>query len=265
MSLRIDTLSWCLLRMRLTVVTFSILLIAHASSADDLFDIEPIWSLPACHAPSGQASTTPPQDGENKRIWGIIPNYRTSPDLKNYVPLTTKQKFEIAKNDSLDRGTFVLALLFGAQAQIAGSSPSFGHGFSAYVRYTAASYADWSIANMMTEGVFPTLLHEDPRYFRRGEGSGWSRLGYAVGQIFWTHTDSGGAHFNFSEVFGNSTAVAISNLYYPDDRTFGSNAAKVGLQIGVDMASNILKEFSPDLSRALSRNHASTAPYGKGP
>ena len=236
------------------------LLLARASSADDVFRIEPIWPLPACYGPSGQESTTAAQDGESKRIWGIIPNYRTSPDLKNYVPLTTKQKFGIAKDDSLDRGTFVLAALFGAQAQIVGSSPSFGHGFSVYVRYTAASYADWSIANMMTEGVFPTLLHEDPRYFRRGEGSGWSRLGYAVGQIFWTHTDSGGAHFNFSEVLGNSTAVAISNLYYPDNRTFANNATKFGLQIGVDMASNILKEFSPDLNRALSRNHSSTTP-----
>jgi hypothetical protein len=110
----------------------------------------------------------------------------------------------------------------------------------------------------MTEGVFPTLLHEDPRYFRRGEGSGWSRLGYAVRQIFWTHTDSGGAHFNFSEVLGNSPAAAISNLYYPDNRTFGGNAAKVGLQIGVDMAANILKEFSPDLGRTVSRKHSST-------
>jgi hypothetical protein len=121
------------------------------------------------------------------------------------VPLTTKQKFAIAKDDSLDRGTVVLAALFGAEAQFFGSNPSFGHGLTAYARYTAASHADWSIGNVMTEGVFPTLLHEDPRYFRRGAGSAWSRLGYAVQQIFWTHTDSGGGHFNDSEVVGNST------------------------------------------------------------
>ncbi len=35
----------------------------------------------------------------------------------------------------------------------------------------------------MTEGVFPSMLHQDPRYFRRGTGGKWSRLGYAVGQI----------------------------------------------------------------------------------
>jgi hypothetical protein len=70
----------------------------------------------------------------------------------------------------------------------------------------------------MTEGVFPTLLHQDPRYFRREKGSTLSRLGYAMGQIFWTHSDTGVTQFNYSEVIGNSTAVAISNAYYRDNR-----------------------------------------------
>jgi hypothetical protein len=107
----------------------------------------------------------------------------------------------------------------------------------------------------MTEAIFPALLHQDPRYFRRGTGSGWSRLGYAMGQIFWTHTDSGGTQFNYSEIVGNSTAVAIANAYYPDNRDVSSALAKLGTQIGVDMAGNILKEFWPDLGRKLSRRH----------
>jgi hypothetical protein len=153
----------------------------------------------------------------------------------------------------LRRGTFVLAAGFGAEAQFVHSSPSFGHGVKGYGRYAAASYADWTIGNVMTEGLYPTLLHQDPRYFRRGEGSGWSRLRYAVGQILWTHTDSGRAQFNFSEIVGNSTAVALSNLYYPDNRTVANGASKLAVQIGVDMAANILKEFSPDWVHARSR------------
>jgi hypothetical protein len=46
------------------------------------------------------------------------------------------------------------------------------------------------IGNFMTEAIYPTLLHQDPRYFRRGTGSTWSRLGYAMGQIFITHGDN---------------------------------------------------------------------------
>src|SRR5262249_697959 len=111
-----------------------------------------------------------PDEQENKRILWIIPNYRTSPTLKDYVPLTTRQKFTIAKNDSFDRGTFVLAALFAAEAHFTRSTPSFGHGFSAYGRYAAASYTDLVIGNFMTEAIYPTLLRQDPRYFRRGTG-----------------------------------------------------------------------------------------------
>ena len=103
----------------------------------------------------------------------------------------------------------------------------------------------------MTGAIYPSLLRQDPRYFRRGKGSALSRLGYAVGQIFWTHTDSGGTQFNYSEVFGNATAVAISNAYYPDNRDAESNATRLGVQLGLDAAGNILKEFWPDVSRKV--------------
>src|SRR5258708_19481535 len=108
----------------------------------------------------------------------------------------------------------------------------------------------------MTEAVFPPLLHQDPRYFRRGTGSGWSRLGYAAAQIFWTHRDSGGMQFNYSEVIGNSTAVAISNAYYADNRTARDATSRLGMQLGVAMAANVLKEFWPDLEPKLRRTHS---------
>jgi len=105
----------------------------------------------------------------------------------------------------------------------------------------------------MSEAIFPTLLHQDPRYFRRGIGSKRSRLAYSMGQILWTHTDSDRTQFNYSEVLGNSTAVAISEAYYPDHRNATDAASKLGMQLGVDMASNVLKEFWPDISRKFSR------------
>jgi len=194
-------------------------------------------------------------DPTPKRIFGIIPNYRTSPSLVNYQPLTPRQKFKIATQDSFDRGTFVLAALFAGQGQLTNSNPSFGQGVPGYARYYGTSFADWVIGDYMTEGVFPTLLHQDPRYFRRGTGSGWSRLRYAAGQIILTHSDSGRTQFNFSEIGGNSAAVAISNAYYPDNRNAKDAGTRLGTQIGVDLASNILKEFWPDLYRKFGRKH----------
>jgi hypothetical protein len=202
-----------------------------------------------------QSSANNPPQAESKRILGIIPNYRTSPSLQNYEPLTSREKFKIASEDAFDRGTVGLAALFGGEGQLTNSNRSFGQGAAGFGRYFGASYGDFVIGDYMTEAVFPTLLHQDPRYFRRGTGSRWSRLGYAMGQIFWTHRDSGGTQFNYSEVLGNSTAVAISTSYYANKRTASDAVSGLGTQLGVDMAANVLKEFWPDLQRMFSRKH----------
>ena len=153
----------------------------------------------------------------------------------------------------------VLAALFGGEGQLTNGNRSFGQGAAGFGKYWAAAYGDFAIGDYMTEAVFPTLLHQDPRYFRRGTGSGWSRLGYATKQIFWTHRDGGGTQFNYSEVIGNSVAVAISNAYYVDNRNATDATAQLGLQIGVDMAANVLKEFWPDIERKFKRPHLRTA------
>jgi hypothetical protein len=56
-------------------------------------------------------------------------------------------------------------------------------------------------------------------------------------------------------VIGNSTAVAISNAYYVNNRTATDAVSKLGMQLGVDMAGNILKEFWPDVQRKFKRKH----------
>jgi len=210
--------------------------------------------LPAFPQSETPATTDSPQPA-SKRIFGIVPNYRTSPSLQNYEPLTTGQKFKIASQDSFDRGTVALAALFAGEGQLTNANPSFGQGVAGFARYFGTAYGDFVIGDYMTEAIFPTFLHQDPRYFRRGTGSGWSRLGYAMGQIFWTHRDSGGTQFNYSEVIGNSTAVAISNAYYADNRNAADAASKLGIQLGVDMAANVMKEFWPDLERKFKRKH----------
>ena len=208
-------------------------------------------------APPGsgqQSDPAKPPEQNDKRILGIIPNYRTFPTLTNYKPITPKEKFKIATADSFDRGTVVLAAAFAGEGQLTNSNPSFGQGVKGYSRYFGTAYTDLVIGDFMTEAVYPIILRQDPRYFRRGRGSGWSRLGYAMGQIFWTHTDSGGTQFNFSEIVGNSTAVAISAAYYPEGRDVTSAVSKLGSQIGV----NMLKEFWPDLHRKFSRERKAT-------
>src|SRR5262249_2201873 len=119
------------------------------------------------------------------------------------------------------------------------------------------SFADQAIGNMLAEGVMPSLLHQDPRYFRRGAGSGStkSRLGYAVSRIFVCKNDRGNWTINASELLGNAAGAAISNAYYPDTRTAQDNAQKFLIQLGTDALSQVGKEFWPDIKRKWFSKH----------
>ena len=210
--------------------------------------------VPAAYS---QQNDNPP-DTSSKRIFWIIPNFRTTAELKNYKPIGVADKFKIARLDTFDRGTVALAAIFAADSQLTNSDKSFGQGVEGYAHYFGTSYADFAIGNYMTEGIFPAFLHQDPRYFRRGHGSSWTRFAYSAGQIFFTHGDSGHTQINFSEIGGNASAVAVSMAYYPDQRNVSDAISALGTQLAVDMASNILKEFEPDITRKFSRKHRHT-------
>ena len=201
------------------------------------------------------AQTVRPPEELPRHILGIIPNYRSDPNFSNSKPLRASQKFKLAGRDSFDPGTLLLTGMFAGISQNSRSVPTYGQGIAGYGRYYGSTYGDFMAGNFMTEAVYPSLLHQDPRYFRRGKGSAWSRLGYAIGQIFVTHGDNRKTQFNVSEIGGNATAVALSNAYNPDNRTASDAAVKLGIQVGLDMAGNILKEFAPDLHRKLRGSH----------
>jgi len=196
----------------------------------------------------------------NGRIFGLIPNHGTTSALEEYKPVTVLQKFQIAFKDSTDPGTFAMAAAVAAIAQVRGSNPSYGQEFGGYSHYVATQYADYAISDFMREGIFPSLLHQDPRYFRRGTGSGRSRLVYAARQAFWTRSDSGRMGFNYSQTLGSATAVAISAAYSPETRDVRRAVCAFEMQIGAHVASNVMKEFWPDLNRAFLRKFQGNHP-----
>ena len=199
--------------------------------------------------PPGE-SAQPVQD---KRAYGVLPNYRTAEASAPFKALTAKQKLTIAAKDSFDGAVYPTAAIFSVIYQAENDNPSFGQGLKGYARRVGAAFGDQMIGNMMTEGFAPALLHEDPRYFRKGQGSKPGRIWYAATRIFVTPTDNNHMTFNFAEWGGNSVAVAVSNLYYKDGRTVGDNIPKLAIQCGTDALSNVLKEFWPDVKHWLSK------------
>jgi hypothetical protein len=124
----------------------------------------------------------------DKRIFGVLPNYRTVEGTGGVEPLTVRRKFWIASKDSFDYPIYFLSGAFAGISQIENSNPSFGQGLKGYAKRYAAGYGDQMIGNMMTEDVFPSLLHEDLRYLRLGVGGTWKRARYPLTPILVTHT-----------------------------------------------------------------------------
>jgi hypothetical protein len=201
-------------------------------------------------APVVQPTQAPPvQAPEDKRVFGVLPNNRTTEASIPFAPITQKQKLTIAFKDSFDWPVYPTAGLFAALYQLDNQNPSFGQGMEGYAKRLATAYADQLSGNMLTEGFIPALTHEDPRYFRLGVGTKKGRTWYALTRIFVTKTDSGHSTFNFAEWGGNAAAVALSNVYYPDTRNVNDNVEKLMIQCATDAFSNVLKEFWPDVKR----------------
>jgi hypothetical protein len=206
-------------------------------------------------APTDSAATPAAPVIQDKRAYGVLPNNRTAEAGVPFKALSAKEKLTIASKDSFDGAVYPTAAIFSVIYQAENQNPSFGQGMKGYAQRVGGAFGDQMIGNMMTEGFMPALLHEDPRYFRLGQGSTGKRVLYAVSRIFVTPNDKNHLTFNFAEWGGNAVATAISNAYYVDGRDASSNAQKLMIQCGTDALSNVLKEFWPDVKRKLSKKH----------
>ncbi len=188
-------------------------------------------------------------EGEDKRIFGVLPNYRTAEMSAEFAPISARRKLKIATKDSFDYPLAILAGLYAGLYQLEDNHPEFGQGLKGYASRLGTSYADQVIGNYLTEGIMPIVFREDPRYFRMSEGPKKKRIGYALTRIFVTHTDSGKTSFNFAEVVGNGMAAGIGLSYYPDSRNVSDFMLNWGTQLGTDATSQVLKEFWPDVKK----------------
>jgi hypothetical protein len=198
------------------------------------------------------AQTAPPaHDGG---ILGMLTNYRTVPDRYQIVePLSAHEKLQLAAAASFSPAATLSAGLYAGFGQVENQFSTWGQGGKGYAMRYGAAYADQAIGSYLRLAVFPIILHQDPRYFRMGQGGLVRRMTYAVSRVAVTRTDAGVNQANYSEFLGAATAAGIANLYYPSEsRTMGYTMQKFGVQLGSAALFNMLREFWPDVRHRLS-------------
>lgn len=181
---------------------------------------------------------------EQQRLVGIIPNFYTS-YIYDAAPLTTRQKFSLAARGTFDPVSLIGVGVAAGIEQASNTYSGYGQGFAGYSKRYAAKFADGRTSDFLTHAVFPSLLHQDPRYYYQGSGTIKSRLAHAIDSAFVTRTDSGVTAPNYSYVLGDMCSGALSNLYYPrKNRGVSLVFTNAALGLAGRMGTNILREFS---------------------
>lgn len=192
------------------------------------------------------------KEQEHQRNIGILPAFNVS-YRSDAVSLTAGQKMKLAFRSSIDPVTFATGFLVAGYHEALDEDKGFGWGIEGYGKRSGAAYLDAFDGTMIGNGILPSILHQDPRYFRLGHGATSHRLLYALATIvICKHDNTGKWEPNYSNVGGNIISGALSNYYYPASgsglgQTF-SNGMIVTAEGGIG---SIFQEFWPDVSRKL--------------
>jgi len=223
-----------------------------SSSSAELDDSGQSTPAAAPNAPGAQTTDDSSHDSQTKRILGIIPNFRAISAGEKLPAQSVKEKFVTASEDSFDYSSVFIPLAIAGYSQLTDATPEFGTGGVAYGRYLWHAAVDQTSENYMVEFVVPVITHEDTRYYTLGRGGFWKRTRYSLSRAVITRSDSGREVFNASEVIGAGASAGLSNLYYPSaERTFANTGKQWGLDVGIDAASFMAKEFWPDINHWL--------------
>ncbi len=181
---------------------------------------------------------------ETQRVLGVIPNFYVTyqPDA---LPLTPKQKFELAWKTSVDPVTFAVAAVIAGAEQAQNDFSGYGQGAQGYGKRYGATYADFLDGNMIGGAILPVLFRQDPRYFYKGSGTVRARVEYALANAVVCKGDNGHWQFNISGIAGSLAAAGISNIYYPASSRNGAGLTFQNTLIGIGSSgiSNLFQEF----------------------
>ena len=178
-----------------------------------------------------------------QRIGGFIPNFYSTYDW-NAPPMGARQKFKLGFRALIDPVSFLTTAGIAGAEQYRGIFPAYGSGIEGYGKRYGAALANHVSSTLLGRALYPSIFHQDPRYFYKGKGSIGSRTLYALSAAVIARSDDGRWKPNYSRVLGHLSAAAISNLYYPEADRGARLVLLNGLATtGADAVGNLIREF----------------------
>lgn len=189
-----------------------------------------------------------------QRAFGVLPMFYAVYD-PNPVPLSAKLKFKLALRTAIDPFS-IGADVFLAGVKQANDSPRYGQGVQGFAQRFGSDYANGFTDIMIGGAVLPSVLHQDPRYFYKGNGSKKSRALHALAGPFIAKGNNGHWQPNFSSVGGYLASGAIANTYYPARNRGTAVVFSIALvDTGATMVADVIQEFIPRNMGAKAKGH----------
>src|SRR5215831_3987405 len=181
-----------------------------------------------------------------------------------FVPLSQRERTRIYWKTMVNPLGYLKAATSAGFDQWNDKPEEWEQGAGAYGKRFANIVGQYSIQRTVTF-VLSSGLHEDNRYFNSGKNGFWSRTGYALESGLLARHDDGSRHPSVSQFAGVATGAFVSRLWLPPSQNSAGNAA---ISFGITMASNmgfsVVKEFLPDVGRALIGKRAKSSPKTGG-
>lgn len=166
--------------------------------------------------------------------------------------LSRKQKFELFADESVAPSRFLSSAAGAGFSQARNSLNGYGQEPGGYGKRFGSSMATAASNNFFGTFVISSLLHRDPRYFVTLHGGAGHRIGYALSRIVVARTDEGKDAANWAGILGPLLAESLANSYLPvKEQTAGQTFQRYGVRIGLNTASNALREYWPTIFRNL--------------
>lgn len=177
----------------------------------------------------------------------VFPEIATDPN-----PLGPKKKFKLFVDQSIAPFHFVTSAAGSGIDQARNALPGYGQGMSGYGKRFGSSLATSTSNSFFGTFLLSSMMRRDPRYFPALRGGFGHRVAYALSRIVVTRRDDGTLAANWPGLFSPLMAEGLANSYLPaKEQTVGRTFQRYGLRIGLNTASNLLREYWPTIFRSL--------------
>ena len=221
-----------------------------------------ILSQSLCLVAQTQDTVNSPQESSTvHRTVNYLVNYLNmagATKAEDFKPLTQSERTKLYVETMVNPLGYVKTGFSAGIDQWKDKPEEWEQGASGYGKRFANILGQYSIQRTVTFGL-GSMLHEDTRYFNSGKQRFWPRIGYAVSSGILARSDNGSRHISVSQLGGVAAGAFLSRTWQPaSQNSLGDGAVSFGLTMASNIGFGVVKEFLPDLGRAIQNKHRKT-------